>query len=95
MAPEQIRGQAVDPRTDLYALGCVLFELLTNRGPFGGGSSLAQHLEAQPRDPRAHRPDIPPGLASLVIRCLAKDLEARPASAAEVGRELAAFGDHR
>ena len=92
MAPEQIRGEAVDPRVDLYALGCVLFEMLCNRGPFGGGSSIYQHLNTPPRDPRHFRDDVPATLAELVTSCLAKDPDQRPESAQAVARILASVG---
>lgn len=89
MAPEQIRGEAIDPRTDLYSLGCVLFELLCHRGPFGGGSSLVHHLETTPLDPRTYRQDTPPELAGLILQCLAKQPDRRPSTAATVDRTLA------
>lgn len=84
MAPEQIRGEAVDPRADLYSLGCVMFEMLCARGPFGGGSSIYQHLNAPPRDPRLYRDETPEPFAALVMRCLAKEADRRPVTAAEV-----------
>ena len=89
MSPEQIRGEPVDPRTDLYAFGCVLFELLCRRPLFGGGArSLHQHLNEKPDDPRHLRQETPPALAELILRCLAKEASQRPQSAAEVGRAL-------
>ena len=92
MAPEQIRGEPVDPRTDIYSLGCVLFELLCNCSPFAGeGYSIFHHLNTQPCDPRDFRLDAPGPLADLVRHCLHKDPEERPASAAVVARELAAI----
>jgi eukaryotic-like serine/threonine-protein kinase len=74
ISPEQAGGAAVERRSDIYAYGTLLFELLTGKPPFGGGrGDLAlQHLLAPPPDPRALRPDIPPALAALVNRCLAK-----------------------
>ncbi len=88
MAPEQIRGEPVSPRTDLYSLGCVLFELLTRRGPFGGDSSLHHHLSSRPDDPRNFRDDVPAGLAEVILQCLQKDPEQRPESAREVASRL-------
>jgi len=90
MSPEQIRGLAVDPRSDIYSFGCVLYELLCQRAPFVGGDTIQQHLESQPEDPRRSRSEIPPALAGLVLQCLEKDPEKRPASAADVHRMLAA-----
>lgn len=90
MAPEQIRGDAVEPLTDIYSFGCVLYELLCNSGPFSdGGSTIYHHLNSPPRDPRYHRKKIPPALASLVLRCLDKEPHKRPPSAAALSRELA------
>ena len=93
MAPEQIRGDPVSPRTDLYSLGCVLFELVTSRGPFGGGSSIHNHLNSQPDDPRVLRGDVPEGLAAVILHCLQKDLGDRPQSAKDVARALAALAE--
>jgi hypothetical protein len=92
MAPEQVLGRVVDERADLYALGCVLFELATGRPPYLGGFAevIAQHTApGEPPDPRAHAPSLSPALATLITRLLAKDAAARPASAREVGTSLA------
>jgi serine/threonine protein kinase len=90
MAPEQIRGEALSPRADLYAFGCLLFEMLCQKPVFGTGpSSLHRHLSIPPDDPRQHRAEVPEALAVLVTHCLAKDPAERPASAAEIGRRLA------
>lgn len=89
MAPEQIRGDAIDGRADLYALGCVLFEMLCHRRPFAGGSSVYHHLNTAPEDPARLRQDVPPALAGLILSCLAKDPNERPASASAVGKALA------
>lgn len=92
MAPEQLRGDPVEPLTDIYSFGCVLYELLCNSGPFGaGGSTMYHHLNSPPRDPRYHREKIPEALAHLVLRCLDKEPAKRPASAHAVGKELAAI----
>ncbi len=89
MSPEQIRGEPVDPRTDLYAFGCVLFELLCRRPLFAGGArSIHQHLNEKPENPANLRAETPPALADLILKCLAKAPEGRPQTAAEVGKEL-------
>jgi serine/threonine-protein kinase len=84
MSPEQLRGQPLDGRSDLYALGVVLFELLAGRLPFAGATpeaQLAAHLEALPPSLAELAPGVPRGVAALVAQLLAKDRQARPASA--------------
>jgi serine/threonine-protein kinase len=81
MSPEQCRGNPPDPRTDIYALGCVAFELLLGEPPFRGGLAVmfASHLKTPPRVPSKVDPDagIPPELDAIVLRCLAKPVEQR------------------
>ena len=92
MSPEQASGEAVDARSDLFSLGVMLYEMLSGRSPFRSGSSaetLRRVLTHQPPPLGALRPDLPPELAALVDRLLAKDREARPASAREVSAILA------
>ncbi len=85
MAPEQVEARAdIDARADIYALGVMLFELFTGELPWRGSSPMAvaaARLYAEPPDPRAVVPELPPGLAAVVIRCMARDPAARPASA--------------
>ena len=91
MAPEQIRGLDLSPKTDLYALGCVLFELLAGHPPFKGDSPAAtMHLHCKKEAPRVTQfcVDCPIGLDRLIDRLLAKEPADRPESAAEVAREL-------
>jgi hypothetical protein len=74
-APEQAAGRPVDGRTDGYALGCVLYECLTGRPPFPGGSGeavLLAHLEAAPPRVTTLRPDLPPAIDQVVARAMAK-----------------------
>ncbi|MFG3406515.1 protein kinase [Streptomyces sp. NPDC048142] len=92
MAPEQAMGGAVGPYTDLYALGAVLHELLSGDVPFAGSTALGvlhRHLYEPPLPVRQTRPEVPVALESLVLRLLAKDPGARPASAQEVYEDLA------
>jgi serine/threonine-protein kinase len=92
MAPEQIRGKPpVSNRTDLYALGCVFFEMLTGNPPFDADSPaevLHKHLKEPPQRVRELEPDCPLELDLLVRDLLHKDPEARPASASEVAERL-------
>jgi eukaryotic-like serine/threonine-protein kinase len=91
MAPEQIAGEpGIDARADLYAFGCVAYELLSGAAPFVGSaqSLLAAHLSGTPAALSERVPECPPALAALVMRCLAKDPQARPATARDILRVL-------
>jgi eukaryotic-like serine/threonine-protein kinase len=94
MAPEQAAGDpSTDHRADLYAFGCVAYELLAGHPPFHGLSPhklMAAHMGETPRPVEELRPDCPPALARLIARCLAKDPDKRPDDAEELLRELAA-----
>jgi serine/threonine protein kinase len=91
MAPEQLRGEAVDARTDLFALGIMLYELTTGRRPFGGATS-AEVSSAILRDVPAPidsvRADLPRDLGRIIGRCLEKDPERRFQTAKDVRNEL-------
>ncbi|HEY4320381.1 MAG TPA: protein kinase [Gemmatimonadales bacterium] len=92
MAPEQAAGDpATDHRADIYAFGCMAYELLGGKSPFGGlplHKLLAAHMSETPQPVGQLRPDCPPALAALVTQCLAKDPEARPANANELLHRL-------
>jgi tetratricopeptide (TPR) repeat protein len=91
MPPEQATGGDVTARSDLYSLGCMLYEMVTGRPPFVGDNSVAiigQHLNTPPIVPSWHRPDLPPALEALILRLLEKDPSKRPASAAVVRQAL-------
>ena len=75
-SPEQAALETLDERSDLYALGVVLFEMVVGRRPFLGDTSqdlLTQHKQAAQPDPRSLRPALSSGLADVILRCLAKD----------------------
>ncbi|HWF72437.1 MAG TPA: protein kinase, partial [Solirubrobacteraceae bacterium] len=91
MAPEQALGKPADERSDIYALGCVLYALLTGRPPFTGEGFAAiihQQANAEPRSPCEENPGVPAALSALVMRMLAKAPEDRPQSAVEVRDRL-------
>lgn len=91
LSPEQARGAAVDPRSDLYSAACVLFEMLTGRAPFVGESSVAiaaQHVRDAPPAPSALNPQLPESVDHFMEKALAKDRERRFADAAQMRRAL-------
>jgi serine/threonine-protein kinase len=75
-APEQAQGEIVSPAADIYALGIVLYEMLTGRTPFDGDTPVAiamKHIQDPPDPPSMYNPRIPPGLERIIMRCLAKE----------------------
>ncbi|WP_371777923.1 serine/threonine-protein kinase [Streptomyces sp. NBC_01438] len=94
MAPEQVRGGRISPQTDLYALGCVLHELLGGRVLFSADSEymvMFQHVNAAPTPLRVLRPEVPQALEDLVLQLLLKSPEARPRDVQEVYERLRPF----
>lgn len=90
MSPEQAKGKPVDRRTDMWAFGCVLFEMLTGRRAFEGedvSDTLAEILKTEP-DLKRLPPDTPPAIARLLRRCLAKDRKARLSDAGVARLEI-------
>ncbi len=98
-APEQLRGEPLDVRADIYAVGATLYYLLTGQPPFEARDlrELVERVNTEPpKSPRALRPDIPSGLAAVVLRCLSKSPSQRPESypaLAELLRPFSAIGE--
>ncbi len=94
MSPEQLSGAELDPRSDLYSAGVVLFECLTGRLPFEADTTwslIAKHLEEAPPDPRTLNPEVPDALGTVVLRAMAKRPEERYRGAAQLHDALAAI----
>jgi tetratricopeptide (TPR) repeat protein len=91
MAPEQVEGKELTAAADLYALGVVLFEMVTGQRPFTGGSAMSvavKRLQSAPPSPRLHVADLEPAWESAILRCLERDPADRFASAADLVRAL-------
>ena len=101
MSPEQVEGKPVDPRSDLYAYGLILYEMLTGDVPFTGESTLKvmyQRIQERPKNPKVLKPALPTWIVRIVMRCLEKDPSARYQSAYEILADLqgskSASGSH-
>ena len=93
-SPEQAQGHPVDPRSDIYSLGVVMYELVAGRPPFMGDSPVAiayQHVREEPDPPSAHNPDVPPAFEDLILRALSKNPDDRFGDAEELRDSLMAF----
>jgi serine/threonine-protein kinase len=91
LSPEQAQGESVDARSDIYSMGCVLYEMLTARAPFSGDSPVAiayKHVREAPVPPSRINPDVPASLESIVMKCMAKNPVNRYQSAEELHEDL-------
>ncbi len=95
MAPEQVTGEPVDHRVDLYAMGAVLYECVTGRTPLSADTPyqmIARLLEDTPEPPRAYNAELPAAFEALILQMLAKKADQRPQTAVEVHDRLALIG---
>ena len=91
LSPEQARGETVDARSDVYATGCLMYELLCGDPPFTGDNPVSvayQHVREAPRPPSQVNPDVPPAVDAIVLRALAKNPENRYQTAGEMREDL-------
>src|SRR3989475_3658772 len=95
-APEQAQGEIVSPAADVYALGIVMYEMLTGHTPFDGNSPVLvamQHIQDQPDPPSQFNPSIPTALEEIILRCLEKVPEMRFRDGSQLARALEMFSD--
>lgn len=95
-APEQAQGEIVNPAADVYALGIVMYEMLTGRTPFDGDTPVAvamQHIQDIPTPPSQLNPGIPPALEEIILRCLEKVPEMRYRDGSSLARALELLGE--
>src|SRR4051812_44622757 len=91
LSPEQARGESVDARSDVYSVGCLLYELVTGAPPFTGDSPVSvayQHVREDPRLPSSINPEIPPELDAILLKAMSKNPANRYQSAAEMRNDL-------
>jgi serine/threonine-protein kinase len=97
-SPEQAQGHRVDPRSDVYSLGVVMYEMVAGRPPFSGDNPMAiayKHVREQPVPPRAVNPDVPEAFDAIVLQAMAKNPNDRYTSAEELRQDLLRFRQGR
>lgn len=95
-SPEQARGAALDPRSDVYSVGCVLYEMIIGRPPFAGENAVAiayKHVQEAPPSPRQIDPAVPDTLEAIILKCLAKNAANRYPSAQDLRADLRRYLD--
>lgn len=95
-APEQAQGEVVTPAADVYALGIMMYEMLTGHPPFDGNSAVViamQHIQDKPEPPGQFNPSIPAALEKIILQCLEKEPRARFPDGSQLARALEKFGD--
>ncbi len=94
ISPEQARGEATDEKTDIYAVGVMMYEMLTGQVPFDGDTPVSiaiKQMQIEPRRPTSLNPEIPIGLEEIVLRAMQKDPQLRYLTAAEMLRDIDEF----
>src|ERR1700722_3665318 len=97
-SPEQAEGLGVDPRSDIYSLGVVIYEMVAGRPPFTGDSPVSvasKHVREQAPAPRTFNPSVPPDLEAIILKCMDKSPEYRYATGADLRVDLLRFHEGR